>query len=294
MGLFCAGISTPASRPDGFTLVEALLVRWRAGRSGSSLVEMLLAIVLGGLITGAAVSAIAPTNELARTATEATQHADGARSTVHLLAAELRRLPAGGVLVATAESVVVAMPVAVGAFCANDGSRLTAYLSLDGRRLDPAIVDGFAIGNANGTWSHTAYAGTTLFSGAVQGRAPCVAAGGGLPGSDTDYYTFGTSTSVTPGTPFLVWDRQTFRFGPSLLDPSTRGFRTGPTGGSPVEVALALHPESRFQYRLSGGTTWLSAVASSSVGAIDAIRVTTGAMNGAADMVRDIPLMNTD
>lgn len=265
-------------------------------RAGTSLVEMVLVIGLGGLITAAAVSTIAPTNELARAATESIETQEGARSAVYLLASSLRRVQAGGVLVATPDSVVVAMPVAVGAFCANDGSRLTAYLGLGDRPLVPAVVDGYALRNSVGSWSYTAYAGTSIFSNATPGRTACIAAGGGAAGRDSDYFEFSTSTSIVPGTGFLVWDRQTFRFGPSMLDPTTRGFHYGPTGGSSAEVAYGLHAQSGFRYRLQGSTTWYGWVSGSYLRNIDAIRVMTAGASEAtpSDMMRDIPLMNAD
>jgi hypothetical protein len=265
-------------------------------RAGTSLVEMVLVIGLGGLITAAAVSTIAPTNELARAATESIETQEGARSTVYLLASSLRRVQAGGVLLATADSVVVAMPVAVGAFCANDGSRLSAYLGLGDRALVPAVVDGYAIRNSYGNWGYTAYAGTSLFSNATPGRTACIAAGGGAAGRDSDYFRFSTSTSIVPGTGFLVWDRQTFRFGASVLDPTTRGFHYGPTGGASAEVAYGLHAQSGFRYRLRGSTTWYGSVSSYNLRNIDAIRVLTSGANEAApsDMMRDIPLMNAE
>lgn len=267
--------------------------RW--DRAGASLVEMLLVLALGGLITAAAVSAIAPTNELARAATESTQHEDGARSTVHLLATDLRRVPAGGVLVATSDSVVVAIPLAVGAACANDGSAVTIYFGLGGGVLDTAAVDGYAVRNADGTWTQTTHAGGSLFSTAVQGRTPCVSSGGGEAGNESDYYTFTADMPMLqPADAVFLWDRQTFRFGASLLDPTTRGFHHASTETNSVEVAYALHPLSRFQYRLTGSTTWAPAVDSNGVGSIDAIRVLAGAASGSeTDMVRDIPLMNT-
>lgn len=265
-------------------------------RAGTSLVEIVLVIGLGGLITAAAVSTIAPTNRLARAATESIELQEGTRSTVYLLASSLRRVQAGGVLVATADSVVVAMPVAVGAFCANDGTRASAYLGLGDRPLVPAVVDGFAIRDVDGIWSHTEDAGSSLFANTTPGRSACIAAGGGAAGRDSDYFRFAMSSDVVPGTGFLVWDRQTFRFGPSVLDPTTRGFHYGPTGGPSAEVAYGLHAESGFRYRLRGSTRWYESVPRGRLANIDAIRVLTSGANQAAPsaMMRDIPLMNAD
>ena len=264
-------------------------------RAGTSLVEMLMVIAMGGLITAAAVSAIAPTNELAQAATDATKYEDGARSTAHLLAGDLRRVPAGGVLVATADSVVVAVPLAVGAVCANDGTYATIYLGLGNATLSTLAVDGYAVRGTTGVWTFTTHAGSSLFSGVTQQRSLCVAAGGGAAGKDSDYYTFTSNlTSHPAGTAVLVWDRLTFRFGTSLLDPTTRGFHHATTSTNSVEVAYALHPQSRFEYRLNSGTSWLPAVGSNAVASIDGIRVRVGSIAGSADdMVRDIPLMNT-
>ena len=265
-------------------------------RRGASLVERVRVLVLGGLITSAAVSLIGPTNELASEATEAAEVEEGARSSVNLIASTLRRVTMGGVLVATRDSVVVAMPVGMGAFCANDGSRLGAYLGLGGRPLPVAEIDGYALREANGTWSYTTYPGTSIFSGASPGRSACIAAGGGQAGNDSDYVLFGISTSILPGTGFMVWDRQTYRFGPSVLDPRTRGFHYGATGGPLLEVAFELHPNTRFEYRLRGSTTWYPGVSASYVQYIDVVRVIAGGIHdpSGALIAREIPLMNSE
>ena len=273
------------------------VLRGAAGRAGTSLVEMILVLVLGGLITSAAVSLIAPTNQLATDATRSAEVEEGARSALDLISSTLRRVPQGGIMVATRDSIVVALPLAMGAFCANDGSRLTAYLGLGGRALDVAAVDGYAFRDPNsGHWSFAAMSGTQMFSGSTPGRAGCVATGGGLAGVDSDYTIFYASTGVVPGTGFLVYDRQTFKFAPSVLAPTTRGLHYGATGSPLLEVSLGLHSTSRFEYRLQGGTTWYPALSASYAQYIDAIRVIVGGVNEASTalIAREIPLMNSE
>ena len=267
-----------------------------ADRDGTSLAEMLIVLVLGGVITTAAVSMIAPTNRIAAEAVETSEVEEGVRSTINLIASTLRRVPQGGILVATSDSIVVAVPVAMGAFCATDGSRLTMYLGLAGQTLNVAAVDGFGFRDNHGTWAFTAYPGPTMFSGVTQGRAPCVAAGGGAAGSDSDYYTFQVNTSMPVGTPFLVWDRQTLRFGASSLEPTMRGFHYGPTGGQLLEVAFGLNLGTRFEYRLRGSTVWYPSVSSSHAQNIDVVRVIAGTIQdpGSALLAREIPLVNSE
>lgn len=275
----------------------SVVLRAAAGRAGASLVEMVLVLVLGGLITTAAVSLIAPTNELAAEATASAEVEEGARSTLDLIASTLRRVPQGGIMVATRDSVVVALPLAMGAFCANDGSRLTAYLGLGGRTLDIPAVDGYAFRDpSSGQWAFAAMSGTQMFSGSTPGRSVCVATGGGLAGFDSDYTTFYASTNVVPGTGFLVYDRQTFRFGPSVLAPTTRGLHYGATGAPLLEVSLGLHSSSHFEYRLRGTTTWYPALSSTYTPHIDAIRVIAGGATDASSalIAREIPLMNSE
>ena len=266
------------------------------GRSGVSLAEMVLVMALGGLITTAAVSMIGPTNSLATQATDASEIEEGSRSTINLIAGHLRRVPQGGVLVATRDSIVVAMPVGMGVFCSNDGNRIAAYLGLGGRPLNVASLDGYALQNPNATWTFTTMPGTTYFSGTVPGRSYCTAAGGGLAGNDADYVMWQTSTTIPVGTGFFAWDKQTYRFGVSVLDPRTRGFFYGATGAPLLEVAFELHPNSRFEYRLRGSSTWYPAVASGSVMNIDVVRVVAGGLydtNGGL-LSREIPLMNSE
>ena len=267
------------------------------GRRGTSLTETMVVLVLGGVITTAAVSMIAPTNRVASEATESAEVEEGARSTLTLLASTLRRVPQGGVQVATRDSVVVALPVGMGAFCSNDGGRLSVYLGLGGRPLNIPAVDGYAFRDSNsGLWLFAAMAGTQMFSGATTGKANCVLAGGGVAGVDSDYYTFYTNNNTPPGTGFLIYDRHTFKFGASVLDPATRGFHYGATGTPLLEVAFELHPSTHFEYRLRGQTTWSTAVAANQAGQIDAIRVIAGGMYDTTGglISRDIPLMNSE
>ena len=99
-----------------------------------------------------------------------------------------------------------------------------------------------------------------------------------------------------PGTSWLVWDRHTYKFAPSVLDPTTRGFHYGATGTPLLEVAYGLHSSTHFEYRLRGGTTWYPALGTSYVANIDVIRVIAGSTADASTalIARDIPLINSE
>lgn len=267
------------------------------GRSGTSLLEALIALTLSGIISAAVVALFAPTNRLSEHVATTGAVQGSARSAVGTFASALRHATRGGIRLATGDSVVFRAPLAMGVFCANSDGHLTAYFALNGATLDAARVEGYALRDVSGTWSFTAESGTFLVSAAGSGRHRCVAAGGGQAGADSDYYDWQINASIARGTGVLFWETQRFSFGPSALEPDKRALRMY-RDGRMVELAYGFDASSHLEYRLSGSDAWVTSVPSNLLPGVQEIRLVGRVPDpdggGGLSLVREVPLRNSE
>mgnify|MGYP000474715870 CR=1 FL=1 len=265
---------------------------------GATIVETLTAMVVAGIITTGLISVFVPANRLSTQVSTAGEMQENARSALALVSNELRHVSRGGVLFASADSLVVRYPVALGALCANDGSYVTAYLPATGDSIPVGQVEGYAFADTLGDWAYTSMSGSSFLPYATNGNSSCTALGGGQAGTGSQYYRWAVSASQGPGTPFMVWSRRSFRFAPSLLDPSSRALRVGGPGRM-IEIARGFSSTTRFEYRQNGQTTWTSTPSSGWLNSLDAVRVVAtmtaeGSDGEALDVTREAHFLNAN
>ena len=269
-------------------------------RSGFSLVEMVIVLVLAGIVSTAAISMFSTQNRLNAAMTALGESQENARSAVQVAATEIRAASGGSVLRARSDRLVVRVPVIVGIVCAlGTGNATHVYFPLNGRTIDLRDdVDGYGVRTADGDWDYDRLRGSDGFRGSSS-RQACRDAGTGDIGEDSDYATL-RRRSLEIGGAVMLFREVEYAFGPSALDGSQRAFsRT--RAGAKVELAQGFDTTSRFEYRLDGDTVWQSAVYSS-LGSIDAVRVvadvngrgTSGMASGSASfsLIREIMLRN--
>ena len=269
-------------------------------RSGFSLVEMVIVLVLAGIVSTAAISMFSTQNRLNAAMTALGESQENARSAVQVAAAEIRAASGGSVIRARSDRLVVRVPVVVGIVCAlGSGNSTHMYFPLNGRTIDMRDdVDGIGVRTAEGDWDYSRLRGSDGFRGNAS-RQPCRDAGAGDIGEDSDYATL-RRQSLDVGSAVMLYREVEYAFGPSALDESQRAFsRT--RDGAKVELAQGFDTTSRFEYRLDGDTIWQSAVYSS-LESIDAVRViadvrgrgTSGMASGSASfaLTREIMLRN--
>lgn len=216
-------------------------------RSGVTLVELLVAFTLLGII---GVSILRTFTSQARLADLQTKRLDArtvSRAPINLFMSEARMVETGnGVVAASASSVSLRIPVAMGIVCGTaGGATAVSLMPVDSAVLASAALSGHAYRQANGVYSYTEGA-TTMAAG---GAAACAA------GSITTV-AGGRTVLVTPsmpaaaaGTVAFIYQRVRYDFAPSTtLTGRTGLWRTLEASGATEELAAPFHASSRFRF----------------------------------------------
>lgn len=269
-------------------------------RRGFSLIEMVIVLVLAGLVSSAAISMFSTQNQLNAEMTALGESQENARSAVQLTATELRSVGGGSVIGASADRIVVRVPIVVGIICGElPGNRTSVYFPMNGRTLDLRDeADGKMLLNPVVGWQRRNLSGGDGFQGSAS-RQACIDAGNGSAGTDADYATLLGNDPV--GTPVMLYRDVTYSFGTSGLDPSRRAFfRT--SLDEQIELAQGFSTGTRFEFMLSNDGVWRTTVASNRRDDISAIRLVaevvaegvSGSATGSATfgLTREIQLRN--
>lgn len=271
------------------------------GRSGFSLVEMVIVLVLAGLVSTAAITMFSSQNRLNAAMTALGESQENARSAVQAAATELRAVTNDGIVVARSDRVVARVPVLIGIICAGSGAGdRSVYFPLDGRSFDLFDeVDGYGLRDDAGSWATgMGVDGTAGFRG-LESRQPCLDAGTGDAGEDTDYATIRMAGEI--GDAVQLYREVTYSFGVSGLHETRRAFfRT--RRGNAVELAQGFSSDSRLEYWRETESRWVPAVQPADLPDVTRIRLLTdvsgagrsGLSTGTAhfSLMREVPLRN--
>ncbi len=228
---------------------------------GYTLVELLVALVLGSTVLGAAGHLFLTTERFFRLQASALEVQEGLRAATHVLTAELRELdPSGGDIVALgADSIslratrglefVCAPPDATAGRIAVRRSLSSGYRSVDPSR-DRALVfrDGDPATDADDTWLDLGIASaggaTTCSDGGAATELRLLGAGAAL-------------DSVWPGAPVRWYERVVYRLYADETGAGWLGVRSWSTGGwaaiSPVAGPLRRAAGLQLSYYDAGG-----------------------------------------
>lgn len=268
-------------------------------RRGFSLVEMVIVLVLAGIVSTAAITMFATQNKLNAQMTALGESQENARSAVMLAASELHGAAAGSVTDATPSSLTIRLPVVIGIVCGQQNPQFKdIYLPLGGVALRDADIDGYAVLDDAGRWSDFRRIPNGNLNRGGSGRARCVAAGGGVAGTDTDYSTLRVDGAI--GTPVMLYREIRYYLEPSALDATRRGFFRA-AGGQAIELAHGFSDDSHFEFQLQD-TAWLTTVPRNRLELIEAVRLDvevagesrSGSASGSAsfELVREVQLRN--
>jgi prepilin-type N-terminal cleavage/methylation domain-containing protein len=225
-------------------------------RRGITLVELLVAMTLLGII---GVSILRTFTSQARLADLHVKRLDArtvSRAPVNLLMSEARMVETGsGVVAATAASVTLRIPVAMGLVCGNTGTAtVLSLLPVDSAMFASASISGHAYRQESGVYSYTE--GTTSVSSG--GSATCAGTGASI-----TTVTGGQVVMVTPqmpaaavGSVAFLYQRVRYDFKASSAMAGRVGlWRTLETSGAAEEVAAPYDASSRFRfYRIDEDT----------------------------------------
>ena len=222
----------------------------RTRRRGLTLIEVLIAIVLLGIV-GAGITRLLSSQM--RFFSRATNQRDAravSRNALNLVRQELRMVEPRGIVAAGADSIRVRLPYAMGVYC---GANTVTFAPVDSVVWSMAAYGGYAYRDTT-TGAVTTYlaAGTgTLTSGA---SATCTGNGitpvpGGL------LWIVQPNVPITTlGAPIFLFQDVTFRFANSTLVPGRTALWRQRAGGTAEEVAVPFDATSRFRFYVNGGT----------------------------------------
>jgi type II secretory pathway pseudopilin PulG len=223
-----------------------------SGVGGFTLIEMVIAAILGLFVTVMALSVLQIQGELQTRVTESV-----ARQTVVDFAAgtvsdELRPVTGAALTYAGPDSVVFRRPLLFGQFCGLVGSNSYLYLPLEGQALPAAQVAGIGIRDTDGNWQNYDMAWSSMGIALSQTHAaPCAANGADTVRISRDFGML--PVQVQPGLVFSLYTVRRITLGTSLLDPSVRGIFVGGTGDTTREMTSGLAVGTTFQYRHEDG-----------------------------------------
>jgi Tfp pilus assembly protein PilX len=217
-------------------------------RAGITLVEILVAMILLGII---GLSILRTVTSQARFADMQSKRIDAravSRAPINMLMSEVRMVETGsGVVAASASSVTLRVPVAMGVVCGTSGT--TTVLSLmpvDSVTLATAAISGHAYRQTSGAYAY-AEGPTTVITG---GDATCAA-------ESITTATGGRIVQVTPqmpaaafvGTVAFIYQRVRYNFTSSSAIAGRVGlWRTLEASGASEEIAAPFDAASQFRF----------------------------------------------
>ncbi len=238
-------------------------------RGGFTLVEALIAAVLGAFVIGMVTTVVV--NQTRANAQIASRSAamENTRLVADLMLADFASVTRGGVVQARGDRFTARTLLAMGTVCGGgsgtggkgkDGTGATsetpAYLPFPGGTVDGDRVSGWGR-RSGGEWSYWNRSWDEL-QAAGDARYDCFVHGGDTTGGSGAFRMLGanTFTTTSPGDVIALFSLVDLSFQDSALRPGTFAlFRTDPGGGA-VELVSGLTAESRFQYRRVGQTNF--------------------------------------
>lgn len=291
---------------------------WNGDRSGFSLVEMTIVLVLAGLVGTAAITLFTTNNRLNTIMTTTGQSQENARSAVDAVASELRGLSAGSITHARPEFLSARMPLAFGVICEVSAPHVSIYFAFGGRPVSLSAADGYAVRDTTGDWVYMADAGALNLSSSGGARSACVGNGNSGTEPSTSYVRFhvpggrgtgharGRRNSATidlvRGQPIMLFQRRVYSLAPSQLESGRRALYRGRYGQPLVELAQGFGSEAGFLYQIADGR-WIQFPLGEQLDGIQTVRVRAevvsdpqpGLMEAQSfSLVREIPLRNVE
>jgi len=270
-----------------------------SGEAGFTLVELLIAAAITGILGAAVVSLILGQNRFYAKVDATVTAEQNIRAVGDLIGSELRMGRAGDLLAATEDSVSVRFDIYRAVVCDSVGAGQATLLVYDSVP-NPSLASGF-IGTAFVEAYDTTFAYQDGWTGSVTAtgsgpRSTCSAAGAPDTAAIAMYRTISGWSGFPEGTPergaiVRRYGQLTYRFGASVIGNGRAVFRGA------QELAGPFSSTSGFRYVMSDGSVATS-VSGASLLDVTAIRIVATAIDDDSrlDVTRaltlDIPLRN--
>jgi len=224
----------------------------RTGRSGFSLIELIVALVIGTVITGSLVGLFIRQIDFYRHDDAIRDARTSARAALNVILSDTRMVErSGGVVEAESRDITLRVPYLWGTVCASNASVTDVSLfPVDSMAVAAAGFSGWASRtSATGDWVYREGGHTVEDSdGAVCAGASVTPMDGG----STIRITPGGG-SLRPGTPIMLYQQIRYRFAPSLAFPGRGGlFRTVVETDADEELVSPFSDSARFRFHVTG------------------------------------------
>ena len=225
-------------------------------RAGLSLVELMIALVITAVITSAMIAVFISQSRLYGQQESARSARAVSRTGANVLLVDLRMVEStGGVESASASSVTLRVPYAIGIICATSAAEtIISLLPVDSMLFARPGYSGFAWRDAAGDYSYVA--GSQDDPDVVGSASDCT-------DQSISVLDSGLAVRLTPGvesvlgaepgTPVLLYRRTRYEFAPAgLLDGDSALIRTFLEGGEPAILAGPVGGSSHFRFFVGG------------------------------------------
>lgn len=294
------------------TVVESgSMVRWKGGTAdaaavrrgvpapGFTLVEMLVALVVAGVLAGGVMSLLLRQNSFYGQNDDAIYAEQTVRGTAELVASELRMASPSDILYAGSDSIAVRFDAMRAVVCGNNGSTVYAYAydipsgvnlpSGRGTAFSAPSESGFHYYDFDGT-------GTPATSTTAAAYTTCVSANDSTAQSaDLSRYrsiSWGAGTMPADGSVLRVYGTLAYSFGSSSFTSGTALRRNG------QELVAPFASGAAFKYVMQNGSV-NNSVSSGSYANVRRIRISASAIGSGSnrydvsrDLSFDIPIRN--
>lgn len=263
-------LARPERRHDGRVL----------GRGGFTLLEALIASVLGAVVIGLVLSVVIAQGEHFRRSAVSPERSGSVRAAADLLHEELQNVTRRGVVLANPFRLVVRVPLSIGVVCeaagpGSGGGPASVYLPVPGGGITSQRVSGW--GYLSGSdWVYSFASWESLHSPLGDPEDVCARVGANTAGVGYEFQSLTNLTAAAVAGDILqLFTLVEYTLGNSLLRPGSRALFRREGGGQPVEYVTGLTPASRFEYRRRDQTNFETLVTSGTdLANIEEFRVT--------------------
>ena len=222
-------------------------------RRGLSLVELLIAVVLLGIVGAGITRMLQSQMRFFARATNAREARSVGRNALNLMTAEMKMIEPRGIVAASTDSITIRLPYATGLMCsANTGT----FVGIDSLTQATAVYAGYA-------WKDTL--STATYAYVVSGTAPtaglaalCTGVGLAVVPGGRQLILAAIPTAVV-GAPLMLFQTVTYKIAASTLVTGRTAIWRRVTGGATEEIAVPFDAGSYFRFYV-GGTAAQDAV----------------------------------
>lgn len=251
----------------------------KTGRSGFTLVEAIVAMVLSTVLVILVGTTFMVQNRYYAVQVERSAAQDNARMVTDLISSELRSIMKGSVVTAGNKQLVVRSPMTLAVVCANgSGPKYSIHIEGGDTLIDVDEVSGVGVQEPlTGQWlfKDETWKKIYLNSNAAQF---CAANGADTTSAGAEFHDifklnimFGFSPP--PGTVIMLYRTVEYSFATSQMDPTKVALFRRVGAGEAVEFATGMDASAQFLYRRAGYVGYATSVSVTDLPLIDAIRI---------------------